>query len=88
MRAERAVHRAEINKLKRTIAKLRHEQYGQSAERRELLDQLELQLGELEEKRAQAAIAGEIQAASNKVAVQPFERPQAGAAAAAQTPAA
>jgi transposase len=46
--AERATHRAEIDKLKHTIAKLRHEQYGQSAERRELLDQLELQLGELE----------------------------------------
>ena len=62
--AERATHRAEIEKLKHTIARLRHEQYGQSAERRELLDQLGLQLGELEENQAQAATAAEIQAAS------------------------
>ena len=49
-----ATHSArEIEKLKLTIARLRHEQYGQSSERRELLDQLELQLGELEENQAQ-----------------------------------
>jgi transposase len=72
--AERASHRAEIEKLKHTIARLRHEHYGQSAERRELLDQLELQLGELEENQVQAATAAEIQAASDTVAVQPFER--------------
>jgi transposase len=37
----------QIEKLKHTIAKLRHERFGQSAERRALLDQLELQLVEL-----------------------------------------
>ena len=72
--AERASHRAEIEKLKHTIAKLRHEQYGQSAERRALLDQLELQLSDLEENQAQAATAAEIQAASEKTSVQSFER--------------
>ena len=44
----------EIEKLRHTIAKLRHERFGQSSERRALLDQLELQLFELEEDEAQA----------------------------------
>ena len=39
----------EIEKLRHRIAKLQHERYGQSSERRALLDQLELQLFELEE---------------------------------------
>ena len=39
-----------IEKLKITIKKLRHEQFGQSSERGSLLDQLELQLADLEEK--------------------------------------
>ena len=43
----------QIEKLKHTIAKLRHERFGQSSERRALLDQLELQLFELEEDQAQ-----------------------------------
>jgi transposase len=62
--AERQTHRAEtreqallIEKLRHTIAKLRHERFGQSAERRALLDQLELQLFELEEDGAQAETA-------------------------------
>lgn len=38
-----------IEKLKLTIKKLRHEQFGQSSERGTLLDQLELQLADLEE---------------------------------------
>ena len=38
-----------IEKLKYTIAKLRHERFGQSSERGALLDQLELQLADLEE---------------------------------------
>jgi len=36
-----------IEKLKLTIKKLRHEQFGQSSERGVLLDQLELQLADL-----------------------------------------
>ena len=43
-----------IEKLKITIKKLRHEQFGQSSERGSLLDQLELQLADLEENTAQA----------------------------------
>ena len=38
-----------IEKLQNRIAKLQHEQFGQSSERRALLDQLELQLFEIEE---------------------------------------
>lgn len=71
--AERATHRAEIEKLKHTIARLRHERYGQSAERRALLDQLELQLGELEENQVQSETAQEI-AAPQSVTVASFAR--------------
>jgi transposase len=38
-----------IEKLKYTIAKLRHQQFGQSSERGAILGQLELQLSELQE---------------------------------------
>jgi transposase len=73
-----ATHRALlIEKLKYTIAKLRHEHYGQSAERGVILDQLELQLGELEEDAAQAEAKAQIAAAaaaSAKVKVESFER--------------
>jgi transposase len=44
-----------IEKLEHQIARLRHERFGQSAERRALLDQLELQLFELKEDQAEAA---------------------------------
>ena len=44
-----AQHRALlIEKLKYTIKKLQHERFGQSAERGELIEQLELQLADLE----------------------------------------
>jgi len=46
-----------IEKLKITIKKLRHEQFGQSSERGSLLDQLELQLADLEENAAHAETA-------------------------------
>jgi transposase len=62
-----------IEKLKLTIKKLRHEQFGQSSERGALLDQLELQLADLEENAAQAEIAAQM-AAADKVTVAPFER--------------
>jgi transposase len=54
---------AEIETLKLTIAKLQHDRFGPSSERARLLDQLELQLGELVEHVAQAATADEIAAA-------------------------
>ena len=79
-RAEREEHRAElrtqaleIEQLKQTIARLRHERFGQSSERRALLDQLELQLFELEEDQSQAETKAEI-AAPQGVKVQSFER--------------
>lgn len=61
-----------IEKLKHTIAKLRHDRFGQSAERGALLDQLELQLFELEEDAAQAETAA--QSVQEQVTVQPFQR--------------
>jgi len=55
---------AEIENLKLQIAKLRHTRFGNSSERTSvLMDQLELQLGELVERRAQETAAQEIAAA-------------------------
>src|SRR5437762_1733585 len=62
-----------IEKLKLTIRKLRHEQFGQSSERGALLDQLELQLTDLEENAAQAETAAQM-AAADKITVPSFER--------------
>jgi transposase len=62
-----------IEKLKHTIAKLRHEQFGQKAERGLLLDQLELQLFELEEDQAQAETTAQT-AAPQSVTVASFDR--------------
>lgn len=61
-----------IEKLKLTIKKLRHEQFGPSSERGALLDQLELQLADLEETAAQAETAAQM--AAEKIAVPSFER--------------
>ena len=64
-----------IEKLKYTIKKLRHEQFGQSSERGALLDQLELQLADLEEDAAQAEAAARMAAApAEKITVPSFER--------------
>jgi transposase len=49
-----------IEKLKYTIAKLRHQQFGQSSERGAILDQLELQLSELQENAAEAEAVAEL----------------------------
>ena len=75
--AERQAHRAKvrdqallIEKLEHQIAKLRHERFGQSSERRALLDQLELQLFELKEDQAQAE-----QAASDAAPETPSDEP-------------
>jgi transposase len=51
-----------IEKLKFTIAKLRHEQFGQSSEKSAILEQLELQLTELEEDASQAEAAARMAA--------------------------
>ena len=59
---------AEIENLKLTIAKLQHDKFGPSSERgARLLDQLELQLGELVESVAQTASAEEIAAGQQPV---------------------
>jgi transposase len=73
LRAERAARLAAeaeaqartllIEKLKLTIKKLRHEQFGQSSERGALLDQLELQLADLEETAVYAETAAQLAAA-------------------------
>ena len=65
-----------IEKLKLTIKKLRHEQFGQSSERGALLDQLELQLADLEENAAQAETTAQM--AAEKIAVPSFERRKPG----------
>jgi len=66
-----------IEQMKFTIAKLRHEQFGQSSERRAVLEQLELQLADLEEDAAQAEAAAQIAAdaaARQKITVAAFDR--------------
>jgi transposase len=63
-----------IEKLKYTIRKLRHERFGQSSERGELLDQLELQLADLEEDAAQAEVVTQIATAGDTIRVPSFER--------------
>ena len=46
-----------IEQMKFTIAKLRHEQFGQSSERSAVLEQLELQLADMEEDASEAEAA-------------------------------
>jgi transposase len=62
-----------IEKLKYTIAKLRHGRFGQSSERSAVLEQLELQLSELQEDTSEAE-AAEVVAEPVKVEVRPFAR--------------
>jgi transposase len=63
----------QIEKLKYTIAKLRHQKFGQSSERGAILDQLELQLSELEENAAEAEAAAQLAAEKAKIKVEGFE---------------
>ena len=62
--------------MKYTIAKLRHEQYGQSSERSAFLEQLELELADLEETAAESQTSAELAAAAaaKTVVVNSFER--------------
>ncbi|MGE3918058.1 MAG: IS66 family transposase [Hyphomicrobiaceae bacterium] len=62
---------AEIETPKLTIAKLQRDRFGPSSERAQLLDQLELQLGELIERRAQETTADEIAEQSSTTATNP-----------------
>jgi transposase len=70
-----ARHRALlIEQMKYTIAKLRHERFGQSSERSAILEQLELSLADLEEDASEAELAAQAVAANAKVEVKSFER--------------
>ncbi len=67
----------EVERMKFEIARLRHEKYGQSAERSALLEQLELHLADLEETASASEAAAQIAvaaAAREKIVVQAFER--------------
>jgi transposase len=75
--AEVRARELEIERMKFTIAKLRHERFGQSSERSVVLEQLELQLADMEADASQAEAAAQLaaQAATGeKIAVAPFER--------------
>jgi transposase len=75
--AEVRARELEIEQMKFTIAKLRHERFGQSSERSVVLEQLELQLADMEEDAAQAEAAAQLAAqaaAAEKIKVAPFER--------------
>jgi transposase len=79
MAAEAQAHSLQllIEKMKYTIAKLRHQQYGQSSERSALLEQLELELSELEETASESEANAQLAAAAaagTKIAVKGFER--------------
>ena len=67
-------HALQIEKLKFTIAKLRHMQFGQSAERGAILGQLELQLAGLEENAARALAERDAAAATKIIKVEAFQR--------------
>src|SRR5438874_934022 len=75
--SEAKLRTLQIEKLKYTIAKLRHQQFGQSSERGGILEQLELQLCELQENASEADAAAQLAAAaaaSEKIKVQSFDR--------------
>ncbi len=66
-----------IEQMKFTIAKLRHERFGQSSEPGTALEQLELALADVEEDASEAEAAAQMAAAATateKVKVQDFER--------------
>jgi transposase len=63
-----------IEKMKFTIAKLRHERFGQSSEKSAILEQLELQLTELEEDASEAEAQAQMAAERAQVEVRSFGR--------------
>jgi transposase len=77
LEAEARARELMIEQMKFTIAKLRHEQFGQSSERSAVLEQLELSLAEMEEDASQAEAAAQIAAnaaAQANIKVVAFER--------------
>src|SRR6266478_5250807 len=65
--SEAKLRALQIEQLKYTIAKLRHQQFGQSSERGAILEQLELQLSELQADASEAAAAAQLAAANAKI---------------------
>src|ERR1700733_4937693 len=55
-----------IDQMKFTIAKLRHEKFGQSSERGAILQQLELALADMEENASEAEATAQMAAAASK----------------------
>src|SRR5260370_34130752 len=72
--SEAKLRALQIEQLKYTIAKLRHQKFGQSSERGAILEQLELQLSELQADASEAAAAAQLAAARAKIAVLGFDR--------------
>jgi transposase len=75
--AEVRIRELMIEQMKLAIAKLRHEQFGQSSERTLVLEQLELELADMEADAAQAEAVAQMAAAAaarQKITVQAFER--------------
>ena len=62
-----------IEKLKYTIAKLRHLKFGQSSERSAILEQLELHLSELEENASESQTTAEVAGVKEKTTVKGFD---------------
>src|SRR6202521_1112307 len=66
-----------IEQMKFTIAKLRHERFGQSSERGAILEQLELALADMEEDASEAEATAQMAAdaaAREKIEVHAFHR--------------
>jgi len=66
-----------IEQMKYTIAKLKHDRFGQSSERRAVLEQLELSLADMEEDASQAEAGAQMAAnaaANENITVQAFQR--------------
>jgi transposase len=75
--AELRVRELVIEQMKYTIAKLKHERFGQTSERSAVLEQLELRLAEVEEDASEAEAKARLAAATAAaaaVAVAAFER--------------
>jgi transposase len=60
LEAEARARELLIEQMKLTIAKLRHERFGQSSERGAVLEQLELQLADMEADASEAEAAAEL----------------------------
>jgi transposase len=77
LEAEARARALQIEQMQFTIAKLRHEKYGQSSERGSMIEQLELQLADMEEDASEAETAAQLaaaKAAAQNIPVRGFTR--------------